>query len=1042
MIDKEQTYASLDEETSFVLRDRERYPEAQVEDPFKDGGQFVAEEGVQVAAAGKAGRFLKGILAKAKPKRRTRDIMSEFYAKPEPKKFTGKELQDALGTVDAPPIKPGETPPVKPADAPPIRPGETPPAKPVETPDVLDEAATRQKLEDLKAEPSPDPIGEKRTDERNINIQRHHEGAMANADELAAMSPEDALSKIESADDIGKLMTLQGREQDPKGVRTHAEIEARTDSTEKVKKELAGLFDKGEEAIGALTDVQLHGVRRMMSTLGDETVALAKRIEAGDESLDTLLAFQKKSKAFESVYDFTSGKVTEAARALSQQNMIAKTLTSADGASLDVRTLKDFINNTSGSPEDMVIAASNMARSADKTGNMKSVADSFKPEAKDYFAAAAEFYTHNLISGAETYMVNGISSGLARAYNTMLVKPVAATLGAAKQAVGKQSYDRVSAEEIGANMAAGTVGLFDGIMAMGPALKGDPSWLGKGKGHEVQGAMSRVLGYHMGPKGEKAADMATLGFRGLAVTDALWKTGILRSELTGRAVRDAMARGVDVNKHIDDVLTNPRNYPDIFNGAMKEAQVYTFLETDRPGLLGDLGRASKQFLKSHPYLKFITPFVDTPLNLLHFAVENSPAGPLSKQLRGDLAAGGARADLAAAKVAVGASAWYAAYSMYDAGMLTPGGDYGVSKLTEQLGGKSESLLIDGKYYTIDRLDPLAMSMMGLVNSIDRGVRANTEDGFIENLGEGITGMAGHALDATFMVGLNDFLNVVRGDKSFSSWVAGQTTGFIPYSGAMRTATKLTDPQPRSARQKTMGQKMGAAMKSIVPGLSDELPPRRYWDGTPVTPRGGKPVHQMDITDRLMNAISPIKVVEPSDQAKYDKPTQKLLENGISPRDPAPEITLNGVSFNLYDFDETGHVFDLYVETVGKARRDAISTSIKSKQFKDMPAGHNSEQRAILLTAMAKAQQRGRKEFLKDVLPRFVRDHPDLVTEMAEAAGGAGGRNLRTLIQMAKKDQLKESLQEKVTVKKAGDQGGLPLPPHLDKPEQSSPMPEF
>src|SRR3546814_2580177 len=63
----------------------------------------------------------------------------------------------------------------------------------------------------------------------------------------------------------------------------------------------------------------------------------------------------------------------------------------------------------------------------------------------------------------------------------------------------------------------------------------------------------------------------------------------------------------------------------------------------------DLSRYSQ----NHPIFKAVLPFIRTPTNLIKFTAERSPLAPMVKEWRRDFAAGGARRDLAIAKVMVG-----------------------------------------------------------------------------------------------------------------------------------------------------------------------------------------------------------------------------------------------------------------------------------------------------------------------------------------------------------------------------------------------------
>ena len=66
-------------------------------------------------------------------------------------------------------------------------------------------------------------------------------------------------------------------------------------------------------------------------------------------------------------------------------------------------------------------------------------------------------------------------------------------------------------------------------------------------------------------------------------------------------------------------------------------------------------------------------FVRTPVNILRFSAERSPAAPLLKEWRADYLAGGARRDLAVAKMAVGTGIMAYSVKLAADGHITGGG---------------------------------------------------------------------------------------------------------------------------------------------------------------------------------------------------------------------------------------------------------------------------------------------------------------------------------------------------------------------------------
>src|SRR3546814_10048993 len=122
----------------------------------------------------------------------------------------------------------------------------------------------------------------------------------------------------------------------------------------------------------------------------------------------------------------------------------------------------------------------------------------------------------------------------------------------------------------------------------------------------------------------------------------------------------------------------------------------------------DLSRYSQ----NHPLIKAVLPFIRTPTNLIKFTAERSPLAPMVKEWRKDFAAGGARRDLAIAKVMVGSGIGAVIAELAEKGVITgsPPSDDNQRRLMLANGWQPSSLKIGDPYYSYSRLDPFAMTL--------------------------------------------------------------------------------------------------------------------------------------------------------------------------------------------------------------------------------------------------------------------------------------------------------------------------------------------
>lgn len=147
-----------------------------------------------------------------------------------------------------------------------------------------------------------------------------------------------------------------------------------------------------------------------------------------------------------------------------------------------------------------------------------------------------------------------------------------------------------------------------------------------------------------------------LAYRGAkAFEDSLLAQGVDPAQAASRAAE----RLVELKK-------NPP--PEIDAAAVDFGKMLTFSRD-----LDGFAKSVQQFSNKNVLTKTTLPFVRTPTWLLSEGLQHSYFAPLSKQWRKDMAAGGAQADLAAAKFGLGSMFMAAATSLAVEGKITGGG---------------------------------------------------------------------------------------------------------------------------------------------------------------------------------------------------------------------------------------------------------------------------------------------------------------------------------------------------------------------------------
>ena len=208
--------------------------------------------------------------------------------------------------------------------------------------------------------------------------------------------------------------------------------------------------------------------------------------------------------------------------------------------------------------------------------------------------------------------------------------------------------------------------------------------------------------------------------RSMMATDEFFKVLHYRAEVRRLAIESAEKSGinpttnpVEFNKHVNDILDNAKDstkggkYSGISREAMDDAHARTFTEK-----FSKSGEQLYKSLRQYPLASLILPFVKQPINNLKWYARRTPAlNVIANKLSEDIAAGGARADIAKTQLQLGGMIWTTAF-IYAASHEDMRGtdknlvserdenyDLGIDKYTK----KNEK----GDYYTYRGYEPFA-----------------------------------------------------------------------------------------------------------------------------------------------------------------------------------------------------------------------------------------------------------------------------------------------------------------------------------------------
>lgn len=593
--------------------------------------------------------------------------------------------------------------------------------------------------------------------------------------------------------------------------------------------------DLAKRKIGqAFNAEEATAARNLLVDSANRVHDLAKRAQGGADA--DLAALQEAVTRHVAIQEQVSGMTAEAGRALSAFRIMA-------GEGDKTKDLARLIQSSGG--RDRI----------DDLARKISVLDT--PEAVSVFAREAykaktsdmllEAWINALLSGPQTHAVNMLSNSLVAAWS-IPETAVAAGIGRVR---GSGAAERVAGGEAAARAFGAIEGMKDGLRAgaktfmtetpsglMGkmdqPRLRAIPSMSFKVGGREIEigGRQVRIPG------------------RALMAEDEFFKSIGYRQEINALAYRQAASEGLSGKafaERVSELRTNPTD--DMLNRARDAAEYQTFTNP-----LGPFGQKVQGMVTDVPALRVIMPFIRTPANIVKFAAERSPFGLLMKDVRDNLkgAQGKAAQDMQIARLAVGSSASAMAASLALDGTVTGAGpvDPQQRAMLYLSGWQPYSVRVGETYYSYGRLEPLGM-LLGI--SADMVAVSDAIDGpDADKLAALITGsVSKNLVSKTWLSGLSDLIQAVQDpDRYGERWVQRLAGTLVPTGVAQ--AARVEDPYLREA------QGIVDVWKSRIPGLSDDLLPRRDVWGEPIMLEGGvgpdivSPIYQSKLSDDPVN----------------------------------------------------------------------------------------------------------------------------------------------------------------------------------------------
>lgn len=678
-------------------------------------------------------------------------------------------------------------------------------------------------------------------------------------------------AKINTSDDIKRVIsdTANAFKDDIDALRRGTRSNAAT--ADAAKKLDAWDILAGRRAGDPLNAEQSLAVRNLWEASGRKLLEVSE-LAARQPSPENLFQFRKMLEIHRTVQGEVIAARTETGRALQAWTI------PAGGTREQMAALDDIISKAGGLDFNAAFAAK-IAALKDAPNGLAAL-DAFVEKSR--FAktldALVEARTMALLSGPKTHMVN-MMSNIAVMGQQIVERWAAARWGqlfgtgdvpigeAAAQWFGMTSAIKDAFRYAGQTFMSGRSGYgmnklelpFDrAISSSSLKIPGD-SWLGKGV--DAIGTAINLPG------------------RALLAEDEFFKTIGFRMEIHAQAFRTASREVADgtishaeMKGRIADLIEHP---PENVRLAATDAATYqTFTST--PGtLVNALNRIENQFRESSgpggqigaALLRLTIPFRNTPANIFKYTMERTPLAPLMSRYRDAIAQGGAAADIAQTRMALGTMTMLLATDMAFDGHVTGSGpsknEKGERDALIRSGWQPYSAKIGNRYFAYNRMDPIGFTLGIGADLAEYMKEADYSESTAVEVQKAFTAsmfsIANNALNKNYLRGMAEFVEAVnQPDRQGSRYMEKMAGSLVPI-----TATELArsiDPTMRVAHD------MVSELKKRTPGLSSDLPALRDLWGRPRTYESG--------LGAVYDAVSPIyskrEKIEPIDQEMFDQ----------------------------------------------------------------------------------------------------------------------------------------------------------------------------
>lgn len=505
--------------------------------------------------------------------------------------------------------------------------------------------------------------------------------------------------------------------------------------------------------------------------------------------------------------------------------------------------------------------------------------------------------------------------------------------------------------------------------------------------------------------------IATLDLRALGAADELIRTIRYRNIVLAKASVEADQRGLAgpvAKSFVDGKLKAA--FDEMGRGidpsALAEAQTSVFQNAfvkPEESRFGAVASGYANLVARTPSLRFITPFIKTPVNLFRYGIKLTPGLNLLQREYYQAVTGAAGVEAQAramGQMVLGSLMGATASTLWASGRITGAGpqDYDQKKQWLSQGNRPYSIVWtndkgERQFFEFNRLDPFGMVLGLTADYFNLTAGGTLREDEQDSMGHALALAYAHLMrDKTYVKGLNDFLGAIADDHKMTSFARRFVPGLLPFSSLLQSVNP--DPVVHELRHWYDG------VLARTPGWSSTLPPQRDFLGDPIIAPQGFVSSQKNTP--LSDALNEVYAVT----GRYIEP-------------PAPKSGQTG-GVDLRDFTlESGRsAYDRYQELSGHpseaapSLKAALTNLVDSLTYQALPHGGAMEAGTKLGTIMEIV-----KQYREAAYQQLLAESP----------------KVQEAVMLRRRDLAKAVSTGAKSVKAAGDQGRVGVLNDLLKP---------